>query len=90
MEQDKEQNKEQDKEKERRPRSSFGRRLRSKRTWGTVVLMAVIAVIIWQLTPISDAEVRRNELVVEVRSWYELRNDSGVVLTVGEIEGDTA
>ena len=47
MEQDKEQNKEQDKEKERRPRSSFGRRLRSKRTWGTVVLMAVIAVIIW-------------------------------------------
>ena len=86
MEQDKEQNK----EKERRPRSSFGRRLRSKRTWGAVVLMAVIAVIIWQLTPVSDAEVRRNELVVEVRSWYELRNDSGVVLTVGEIEGDTA
>ena len=90
MEQDKEQNKEQDKEKERRPRSSFGRLLRSKRTWGTVVLMAVIAVIIWQLTPVSDKEVRRNELVVEVRSWYELRNDSGVVLTVGEIEGDTA
>ena len=86
MEQDKEQNK----EKERRPRSSFGRRLRSKRTWGAVVLMAVITVIIWQLTPVSDAEVRRNELVVEVRSWYELRNDSGVVLTVGEIEGDTA
>ena len=25
-----------------------------------------------------------------MRSWYELRNDSGVVLTVGEIEGDTA
>ena len=90
MEQDKEQNKEQDKEKERRPRSSFSRRLRSKRTWGSVVLMAVIAVIIWQLTPVSDKEVRRNELVVEVRSWYELRNDSGVVLTVGEIEGDTA
>lgn len=66
MEQDKEQNK----EKERRPRSSFGRRLRSKRTWGAVVLMAVITVIIWQLTPVSDAEVRRNELVVEVRSWY--------------------
>lgn len=85
-----EQDKEQDKEKEHRPRSSFGRRLRSKRTWGSVVLMAVIAVIIWQLTPVSDAEVRRNELVVEVRSWYELRNDSGVVLTVGEIEGDTA
>ena len=55
MEQDKEQNKEQDKEKERRPRSSFGRRLRSKRTWVAVVLMAVIAVIIWQLTPVSDA-----------------------------------
>lgn len=86
MEQDKEQNK----EKERRPRSSFDRRLRSKRTWGAVVLMAVITVIIWQLTPVSDAEVRRNELVMEVRSWYELRNDSGVVLTVGEIEGDTA
>ena len=32
---------------------------------GTVVLMAVIAVIIWQLTPVSDKEVRRNELVVE-------------------------
>ncbi len=59
------------------------------RTWGIVLLLILLSVVIWQLTPVSENEIERNEVVIEVRSWYELRNDSGMVLTASDVKGDS-
>lgn len=77
------------KEKVGRLRDAARRVLRSKRTWTVVGLLALLSLIVWQLSPVSDAELRRNRMVVEVRSWYELRGDSGVVLTLSDVKDDS-
>ena len=80
---------EEPKEKGRRSLKGGRKLLCGKRFWMAVGLLALLSLVIWQLSPVSDAEKQRNRVVVEVRSWYELRNDSGIVLTLKEIEEDS-
>lgn len=63
--------------------------LRSKRLWATVLTVSLGLLVVWQLTPISEEEVARNEVIVEQRTWYELRSDTTVVLTAADVVGDS-
>lgn len=77
------------KEKDRTKAGTIRRLLRSKWFWGAWALLCLGTLIVWQLSPVSQEEKQRNKLIVEVRSWYELREDSLVVLTFSNIDGDS-
>ena len=59
---------EEPKEKGRRLLKGVRKLLCGKRFWMAVGLLALLSLIVWQLSPVSDAEKQRNRVIVEVRS----------------------
>ncbi len=64
--------------------------LHNKKILGGALGFIILSIVVWQLMPISEKEIKRNEVNVEVTTWYTLSVDGKTLLTFTDIEGDTA
>lgn len=53
------------------------------------VIMAAVAVVAWRCLPSSAYGMRSSAVLVETRSWYELRSDNRPVMYFSGVEGDS-